>query len=352
MKAAVLYGNYDLRYEEYPEPEIKPGYVKIKVCACGICGSDMPRICNNGAHFYPIVLGHEFSGYIAEVGEGVTNLKPGDHVAAVPLIPCLNCDDCAEGHYSLCKNYSFIGSREQGGYADYVVLPALNAVKIDPSSPYEVGALFEPSTVTIHGVRQAGDVKGKTVAVLGSGTIGIFTSQWARILGASKVVVFGIDESQLQLALRTGADAVCDTKDASFIDQAKQLTDGKGFDFVFECAGALPTIKYALALVRNHGTVCMIGTPKNDVVLSPREWENINRKECFITGSWMSGCAPFPGEEWTMTSDRFADGSLIFDPEMLYKKIPLSEPEKLTDIFKNKEMISGRIVFINYKEGE
>ena len=89
MKAAVLYGNQDIRYEEWPEPKISSGMVKVRVKACGICGSDIPRVLNNGAHFYPIVLGHEFSGYVAEVAPDVTNLKVGDHISGVPLLPCM-----------------------------------------------------------------------------------------------------------------------------------------------------------------------------------------------------------------------------------------------------------------------
>lgn len=352
MKAAVLHGNYDLRYEEWPEPRVKPGFVKVKVCACGVCGSDMPRITSNGAHFYPIVLGHEFSGYITETGEGVTGLEPGDHVAAVPLVPCLECEDCKKGYYSLCKHYSFIGSREQGGYGEYVVLPEKNAVKIDPSLPWHIGALFEPSTVAIHGIRLAGDVKDRTVAVIGCGIIGILTSQWARILGAKKVTVFNRTEKRLALAKRTGADEVISTKDETYLEKAKEDTDGRLYDFVFDCVGMTPTIVQALNLVANHGRVCMIGTPKGEVTLTQRQWETINRKECFITGSWMSGCAPFPGDEWQMTSDCFADGRLIFDPEMIYRRVPITHPETVAEILKNNEPVSGRIVLMHEASGE
>ena len=149
MKAAVLYGNYDIRYEEYPEPSVKPGYVKVRICACGVCGSDIPRITQGKAHYYPIVLGHECSGYVTEIGDGVTKVHPGDHIAVAPLVPCLDCQDCLKGNYSQCKHYTFIGSRVQGGYADYIVIPELNAVKIDSKIPFEQGALFEPSSVAL-----------------------------------------------------------------------------------------------------------------------------------------------------------------------------------------------------------
>ncbi len=350
MKAAVLYGNYDLRYEDYPEPEIRPGCVKVRVCACGICGSDIPRITASGAHYYPIVLGHEFSGFITEVGEGVDTLKKGDHVAAVPLIPCMKCRDCEQGHYSQCKNYTFIGSRIQGGYGDYVVLPARNALKIDPSIPYEQGALFEPSTVALHGIRCAGYQGGKTVAVLGGGTIGLFTLQWARILGAKTIVVFGRSKQHLDVALRLGADAVISTLDEDFMEQAMAWTDGIGFDYVFEAAGSPVTMKLAFELAGNHAQICMIGTPTKSVEFSMREWELMNRKEFHVTGSWMSGSAPFPGDEWKLTAECFANGKLKYDPALFHCQIPIQNTDQIVSVLRDRSSIKGRVLILNKPE--
>ena len=105
MKAAAVVANEDVQYQEVEEPQAKPGWVKIKVKASGICGSDVPRVLNHGVHFYPIVLGHEFSGDVVEVGEGVTKVKVGDRVSGAPLLPCMKCDDCQNGNFSLCKHY-------------------------------------------------------------------------------------------------------------------------------------------------------------------------------------------------------------------------------------------------------
>ena len=114
-----------------------PGTVKVKVKASGICGSDIPRVLQNGA-FLPYRTGHtSFSGDVVEVGEGVTSVKVGDRVSGAPLVPCMKCDDCQKGNFSLCKHYSFIGSRQQGSNADYVVIPEQNAVVYDPCIPYE-----------------------------------------------------------------------------------------------------------------------------------------------------------------------------------------------------------------------
>ena len=189
MKAAVVCANEDVQYLDYEEPIPGPGEVKVKVRASGICGSDIPRVLHNGVHFYPIVLGHEFSGDVVEIGEGVTKVKVGDRVSGAPLKPCMKCDDCQNGNFSLCKHYSFIGSREQGSNADYVVIPEQNAVVYDSSISYEQAAMFEPSTVALHGLLQNEYQGGQYVAVLGGGTIGMFTMQWTKIFGSKKVVV-------------------------------------------------------------------------------------------------------------------------------------------------------------------
>ena len=223
MKAAVVCANEDVRYMDYEEPQVTPGTVKVKVKASGICGSDIPRVLQNGVHFYPIVLGHEFSGDVVEVGEGVTSVKVGDRVSGAPLVPCMKCDDCQKGNFSLCKHYSFIGSRQQGSNADYVVIPEQNAVVYDPCIPYEQAAMFEPSTVALHGVYQNQYQGGGYVAILGGGTIGMFTMQWTKIFGSRKVVVFDISDERLELAKRLGADEVINTTQEDYLEKRWQL---------------------------------------------------------------------------------------------------------------------------------
>ena len=251
MKAAVVCANEDVRYMDYEEPKAGPGLVKIKVKASGICGSDIPRVLHNGVHFYPIVLGHEFSGDVVEVGEGVTSVKPGDRVSGAPLVPCMKCDDCQNGNFSLCRHYSFIGSRQQGSNADYVVIPEQNAVIFDKSISYEQGAMFEPSTVALHGLFQNDYRGGEYTAVLGGGTLGMFTMQGAKIFRAKKVVVFDISEERLELAKRLGADEAINTTEEGFKEKAMALTEGKGFSYVFETAGQVPTMQMAFELAAN-----------------------------------------------------------------------------------------------------
>jgi L-iditol 2-dehydrogenase len=346
MRAAVLFANEDIRCVEYPEPEIRPGCVKVRVRAAGICGSDVPRVLHNGAHFYPVVLGHEFSGEVVETGEGVNTVKAGDRVTCAPLLPCMKCDDCQNGNYSLCRHYSFIGSREQGGFAEYVVMPEINTVRFDDSIPFEVGAMFEPLTVALHGLLQNEYRGGEYVAVLGGGTIGLFTAQWARIMGAKKVVVFDISEERLALAKALGADETVNTLEEGFIQKALNFTENKGFRYVFETAGNTVTMQMAFELASNKANVCFIGTPTKELTFTPKLFENMNRKEFKLTGSWMSYSAPFPGREWQLTAHYFATGQLRFDERLIFKKFPVDRVDEAFALFHNPKDVKGKIMLV------
>ncbi len=339
MKAGVLFGNEDIRYTEIDTPQIADEEILVKVRATGVCGSDIPRVLHNGAHFYPIVLGHEFSGEVVEIGKNVSGFEIGDRVSGVPLVPCLKCDDCKKGNYALCKHYSFIGSREQGSFAEYIKLPASNAVKFEKSVSFEQGALFEPSTVALHGVRCVDYVGGKDVAVLGGGTIGLFTMQWAKILGAKTVTVFDVNDNRLSLAKKLGADYIINSINS-------ELPKDK-YDYVFETAGQPATILNAFEVAANKAKVCFIGTPHNEVVFTPKLWENLNRKELLITGSWMSYSASFPGEEWELTAHMFKTGKLKYDEEIIFKKFPLSKINEAFKMFKDPKSVGGKILICN-----
>ena len=343
MKAGVVYAKNDIRYDDIEKPEVKKGTVLIKVKYTGICGSDIPRVNGDACHYYPNVLGHEFSGTIEAIGEGVKTLAVGDKVAGVPLVPCMECEDCQKGNYSLCKNYSFIGSSKFGSFAEYVVVSEKNAVKFGDTVTFEQGAFFEPATVALHGLQRVNYEGGKTVAILGGGTVGMFVMQWAKIFGAKKVVVFDIADERLALGMRLGATGGINTLQEDFIQQAMDMTDGKGFDYVYETAGNTITMKMAFELAANKAQVCFVGTPTKELTFTVKEWENINRKEFTLTGSWMSYSAPFPGEEWELVAHYFKTGELQIDDSFIFKKTPLSEIASAFEMFKTPGMVKGKI---------
>ena len=344
MKAGVVHAREDIRFEDIEKPKAAPGKVVVKVKYTGICGSDVPRVNGDACHYYPNVLGHEFSGVVDEYGAVVTTAKKGDRVAGIPLVPCMKCDDCQKGNYSLCKHYSFIGSREFGSFAEYVSVPEKNAVKFDDSVSFEKGALFEPATVALHGLRRVDYKGGKNVAILGGGTIGMLTAQWAKIFGAKSVTVFDILDERLDLAKRLGADYAVNSGKPDFMNEVDEITNGKGFDYVYETAGNTITMKMAFKLAANKAGVCFIGTPTRELSFTVDEWEALNRKEFNLTGSWMSYSAPFPGDEWELTAHYFGTGELKYDDSFIFKKIPLKDIAKAFEMFKTPGTVKGKIL--------
>ena len=302
LKAAVLHGQNDLRVEKVDMPKINEGEVLVRVKASGVCGSDMPRVLGTGAHYYPIILGHEFSGEVVEIGKNVTNVQVGDKVAGAPLLPCHKCVDCLRGYYSQCKHYSFIGSRTSGSWAEYVKMPAINAVKLPDEVSYIEGAFLEPITVALHGLFVMDFRGGFDVAIVGMGTIGLLTLQCAKALGAKNIYAFDIEDEKLSIAKEYGAHCCINTGEEGFKEKVWEATNGRGFSQVIETAGVEFTEKLALEIASNKGNVMFIGTPSKPITLQPREFEYLNRKELTVRGSWMSYSAPFPGEEWELAA--------------------------------------------------
>ena len=337
MKAAVLHGQRDIRYEEIEMPQINDDEILVNVKATGICGSDVPRVLGNAAHYYPIVLGHEFSGEVAEVGKQVRGISVGDRVAGAPLIPCHRCVDCVQGNYAQCKHYTFIGSRVFGSWAEYVKLPGINAVKLPEGVSYEQGAFFEPATVAFHGLFGIDFRGGSDVAIIGMGTIGLLVLQCARILGAKRIFAFDIDDTRLKMAEEYGADVCLNTRDEGFQEIVKQETNGRGFELVVEAAGVASTEKFSIEIASNKGKVMFIGTPSGNISFTLREFENINRKELTIRGSWMSYSAPFPGKEWELAVYYFQKGRLGCD-RLIDRVVPLGQISKAFE-----DLMSGKV---------
>lgn len=347
MKAAVLFSTKDIRYTDIPEPQVGDQDIKIKIAAAGICGSDIPRVLQGRVHSFPLVLGHEFSGIVVAKGEGVpANINIGDHVVGAPLLPCGKCDDCRKGNFSLCRHYSFVGSRQQGAFAEYLVLPQSNVIKISKDIPLEHAVFFETSAVALHALKHIAYRGGSAVAILGGGTIGLLAMQWAKIFGAASVAVIGRSKEHLTLASKLGADAVFSSLDENYQAQALNFTNNNGFNYIFEAAGSVHTMKMAFSLAANKAKLCFIGTPTEDLIFSPSEWELMNRKEFTLTGSWMSYSSPFPGDEWILTSHYFSKGLLKIDDSMIYKRFPLKDISEAFNLFYERNKVKGRILIL------
>lgn len=349
MIAGVVLENTKVKAIEVDDPKIGNKDVLVEVFATGICGSDIPRVWKNGAHNYPIILGHEFSGIVKEIGQDVEKFEIGDHVVGIPLIPCFECEDCKNGNYSLCNNYSFVGSRRDGSMAELISLPEGNLLKIDKDIPLESAAFFEPSTVALHAIQMIDYKPDGPVLVLGGGNIGSFTIQWLKELGTEKIVVVGRNKEKLANCIKYGATDVVSTLDEDYLDQLNKLSNNRGYSYVFETAGSTDLMHFSFQMVANKGTICMIGTPTKEMTFSVREWEQINRKEMKVTGSWMSYSNPWPGKEWFDTMRCMKEGSIKVYPEMIYQRFPLKDIDKAFDLYKDDKKPGGKVLLLSKK---
>ncbi len=347
MKAGVLVQNGVIVYQDVVNPDIGSDMVLVKVKASGICGSDIPRVFAGKASKYPLILGHEFSGEVSAIGSHVKNVRMNDKVVAAPLLPCMQCEACLKGDYALCSNYSFIGSRIDGAFAEYIAVPERNIVRLADNADFVHSVFFEPSTVALHALLHTHFGKGASLAVLGCGTIGIFVIQWAKILGAGMIAAFDISSDKLRLASAFGADYTINPISEDPAAISGKLTDKRGFDFVIEAAGSTQTMRLSFLLAGNKATICYIGTPKTELTFSPELFENMNRKEFTLTGSWMSYSKPFPGQEWEMTRDHLGKGDLKISEAFIHKRYPLSRISEAFSEFLEPNKVQGKIILIN-----
>lgn len=344
MKAAVLEKMNLIVTKDVEMPFPGEGQVRVRVFYTGVCGSDVPRALEGRVHAFPLVLGHEFSGEIDAVGEGVDPSLVGKRVAGIPLIPCMTCPDCEKGNYSLCKSYDFVGSRRAGSMAEYVVVPQRNVFPVADDVTDLEAAFFEPATVALHGIELAKVKPGSKAIVLGGGTIGILCAQALASYGVSDVVVTKRTKESLEPAAAAGLDKLVATCEEGWQDEARALANCDSFDYVFDTAGTPETILDAFEIAGNRATVCFVGTPKREVAFTVRQWENINRKELTVTGSWMSYSAPWPGVEWEKASELFAAGVMRVVDEMVDTIYPLSQTQEALQRFSARGGVHGKIV--------
>jgi len=272
MKAAVWHGRHDIRVEEVRVPDQPAaGWVKIRVHWCGICGSDLHEYVA-GPVFIPVdrphpltglmgqcILGHEFSGEIAELGAGVTDFSVGERVTADACQHCGKCYYCTHGLYNICENLAFTGLMNNGAFAQYVNVPAELLYKLPDNFPTEAGALIEPLAVGLHAVKKAGNIVGQTVVVVGAGTIGLCTIMCAKAAGAGRIIALEMSSARKKKALEVGASIVIDPSECDAIAEVRTLTGGYGADVSFECIGNKSTAKLAIDVIRKAGKSVMVG---------------------------------------------------------------------------------------------
>ena len=350
MKASVMYEHAKFAYRELEKVPCNANEVKIKVFACGICGSDIHKMQSSWKYGYPAVIGHEFSGQIIEIGKDVTNYKVGDRVVAAPFIPCRKCHYCEQGEYSMCDDYTMVGSHRYGGFSEEVVVPVENLVPIGDLN-YEEAAFVEPLAVVMHGVMGIDVQLGDSVVVLGAGTIGLLVMQAAKAAGATKVIVVDIDDKKLELATKLGANYTINSLKENLEEKVAEITNGLGVDISLECAGSPITQEQALLLTRKNGKVGYLGIAYKDVLLREKAFESIFRRQLTLKGFWNSYSAPFPGKEWQNAVALLSNGSVNVK-ELISHRFSLEEVGAAFDMILGRKETFNKVLIIPNKEGE
>ena len=296
MKVARLYAPEDLRIEDTPAPEARPGEIVIRVRSCSTCGTDA-KIFHHGHHHIslPRVLGHEVAGEIVEVGNGADGFGVGDRVQVIAAIPCGECFYCRRGQETVCENLESIGYQYDGGFAEFMRVPrkvldrdGLN--RVPDHVPFEAASLTEPLACVLNGQEIAQVGTGDVVAVLGAGPIGCLHVRLARARGASSIILADVNERRLELSVGARPDIVIDSGREDAVDAVRKATDGRGADVVITATGAGAAQEQALEMASARGRISLFGGLPRDNSVIRFDSNLVHYRELIVVGAY--GSAP------------------------------------------------------------
>jgi len=321
MRALVLKEYGILELQEVPEPSIGPGEVLVRVKACGICGSDVHGMDgSSGRRIPPIIMGHEASGVISSVGEGISDWVSGDRVTFDSMIYCGKCSFCRRGQTNLCDSRRVVGVscpeyRQHGAMAEFIALPANGLHTMPASISHVQAAMVEPAAVALHAVGRPPVRLNDSAVVIGSGLIGLLIIQALRLAGCGRIVAVDLNPSRLEVACRMGADVGLESAGIDVPARVLEMTSGRGADLVFEAVGLSETLQMATLSVRKGGALVLVGNiaSKTDFLL-----QDVVTRELTLYGSCVSS------GEYATCLDMLERGSLDVD-SLISVVAPLSE---------------------------
>ncbi len=338
VRALVIEAPYRCRVADVSEPAPGPGEVVIKVRACGVCGSDLHKYRGEIPVEYPVIPGHEISGVVVRVGEGVEELREGDWVAVDPNIACHSCSYCREGLVHFCEKWRAIGVHLPGGYAEYVKAPASNVYKLPSGLDFEAAAFAEPLACCLHGHDILGIKQGGEVAVFGLGPIGLLHVQLAKLSGSSLVVGVDLVEKKLRLAERLGADVVVNAAEEDSVRAVLEVTRGRGVGYVIEATGVPKVVEQCLRVLAPKGRLLVFGVCPQGAKIELEPFL-VFRKELTILGSFIN-------PHTTSRALRLLASGRVRVKELISHKLRLGDVE---DFFKrmiahDPEVVKGVVV--------
>ncbi|MHA1670509.1 MAG: zinc-dependent alcohol dehydrogenase [Promethearchaeota archaeon] len=306
--------------ENVDEP--KPGYgeIALKVAYCGICGSDLHAF--KGKHPFmplPATPGHEFSGKIALIGEGVSGFNLGDRVTVEPSLVCNECYNCKIGRYNICSELRVIGCQGDGAMADFIIIPANKVVLIPDNLSLKHATLVEPIAVGVHAIKRGRNLFNKNVVIIGAGMIGLAVLVSVVKAGARCIIITDLSDERLELAKKLGATHTINALKINPVEKILLEQPPEGIDVVFECVGIEKSIRDAMDLIRKGGRVVVVGVFGDEVKIN---MANVQDREQEIIGSLMYTRRDFE-EAVQMISN------ISFSPEIfITKTFPLEKPEE------------------------
>ncbi len=345
MKARVLREVGNLEYCDYPLPTLKEDEVLVKVHACGICGSDIPRIFVNGTYHFPTIPGHEFSGEVVAAATKENEKLIGTRATIFPLIPCKKCENCNAGNYEMCKGYDYLGSRSDGAFAEYVRVPVWNLVPIPENVSYEEAAMTEPCAVALHALRRAQIEIGDVVVIYGPGTIGMLIAQWARAWGA-KVLLVGTDLNNWDFVESLGFTEYCNSSKEDPIKWVMEKTNNHGADIAIEAVGVQATACNCLETAASGGKVIFVGNPHSDFTFPQNTYWQILRKQLSIFGTWNSSYSDTPKSDWNIVVNCISSGQIDVK-KLITHKFTLEDMDKGLNIMKDNTEFFAKIMVVN-----
>jgi threonine 3-dehydrogenase len=295
MKALVKISPDRTELQTIPIPACGPGEVLVRVRSAALCGTDLHILewsawAQGAGLRLPFVLGHECSGDVVAIGEGVRGLQEGDKIAVETHVPCGQCDQCLNGEQHICNNLTLFGVHMNGCFAEYAVVPAVCARKIPQAIDYDFGSVMEPVGTAFRAALETG-VGGSRVAVLGCGPIGLFVVASASALGAGLTIATDVSQYRLEIARLMGAEKVINPLQEDVVKHVLDCTDGYGADVVIEASGNAAAIKQSFQMLRKGGTVALIGLPGQpiefeigkDIVFKEAKVIGIHGRKMFAT---------------------------------------------------------------------
>lgn len=347
MKAWVLHGINDIQYNEVPEPKVSDNEVLVKVKAAGICGSDIQRIYETGAHRMPLIPGHEFAGEVVKLGSQIESEWLHRRVGVFPLMPCGKCAPCRKRQYEMCRSYGYLGSRSDGGFAEYVSVPVKNLMKLPDSVSYEEAAMLEPMAVAVHALRK-GTVdcsleKNAVVAVCGLGTIGLLLVMFLLEAGYRNLYVIGNKESQKEKATMLGvpSERYCDGRQQDVSEWLNERTGG--VELFFECVGKNEILSWGVDSAAPSAEIVLVGNPYSDMLLDRDIYWKILRNQLTVRGTWNSSFTGEDEDDWNYVMRRLETQN-VSPKKLVSHRLPLEQLQQGLVVMHDKREDYGKVM--------